>query len=340
METLTITPAQAARDIADCIAADVPFMLWGSPGIGKSEIVRQTAAATARELFDLRLNVKDSPDLSGYLCLTECRPDQPPKMTAPADLPPTMHTAASLLFLDEINSASREVQAAAYQLVLERRINGYRLPKNCAIGAAGNLASDRGVVQAMPTPLKNRFVHFVIAPDVSQWQSWAMANGVNPTVIAWHSFKKNTLMIFDPKSDEPAFASPRSWVALSRILDRNPAPSMALITGTIGSGVGVEFSGFLQVMAELPPPDLVFMNPNAAQVPAEPSALYAISAALGQSVTVPTMPAFVAYLARLPSQEFSVLAMDIATRRNASLAHCPAFITWAQANAYILGLTN
>jgi hypothetical protein len=315
-------------------------MIWGSPGIGKSQIVQQTAATTGRELFDVRLNIKESVDLNGYLCITECRPGQQPKLTAPADLPPADFAAPSLLFLDEINGSARDVQGAAFGLVLERRLNSYRLPKDCAIVAAGNLTTDRGVTQAMPTPLKNRFVHFVLAPDREQWQQWAMQNNVNPAVIAWHSFKQSTLMVFDPKSDDPAFASPRSWAALSSILNRNQRPSLNTITGTIGQGVGIEFAGFLKVMGELPPPDLCFMNPNAAQVPTEPSALYAIAAALGGAVTIPTMGAFCQYLARMPSKEFSVLAMDIATRRDPSLAHSPAFINWAHEHAYILGLTN
>lgn len=340
METLTVTPRAAAQDIRDCIAADVPFFLWGDPGIGKSAITSQVAAATERQLFDIRLNIKDAPDLTGFLCIAHAQPGKPPVMTAPADMPPADLDAPALLFLDELNGASREVQGAAYQLVLERRLNSYRLPKHCAVGAAGNLATNRGVTNAMPTPLKNRFVHLILSPDREEWQAWAMQNNVHPAVIAWHSFKPSTLMVFDPKSDDPAFASPRSWEALSKLLHANPRASLPLIVGTIGQGVGIEFAGFLQVMAELPPPDLVFMQPLAAQVPTEPSALYAICAALAGAVTVPSMPAFCTYLARLPSKEFSVLAMDIATRRAPELAHCPAFITWAKDHAYILGLTQ
>ena len=100
------------------------------------------------------------------------------------------------------------------------------------------------------------------------------------------------------------------------------------------------FAGFIKDKAQLPPVDLVWLNPTAAPVPQEPSALYAMAGILAAAVTVPAMQAFVTYLDRLPSREYSIMAMDIATRRKPELAHTPAFLPWAKANAYILGLTQ
>ena len=345
METLTVNPKQLAADLVDLINSDTPSMIWGSPGIGKSQVVAQTAERLTRTVFDVRGNVKEAPDFSGYLCLTECRPGQPPKMTAPADLPPMDYNKPSILFLDEINGSSRDVQSCMYGLVLERRINSYKLPADCRIVAAGNLASDRGVVQPMPTPLKNRFVHLVVQPDVEQWlNDYAIPRNLHPFVTGYHSFKKSKgvqeLMIFDPKSEEPAFASPRSWEAISRILYANPNPSTALIHGTLGSGVGSGFAGYCQDAASLPPAELVWLNPNNAPLPIEPSALFAVSAMLASAVTIPTMPQFVAYISRFTDKEFSFFAMDAATRRSAALAQCVAFQQWAKEHAYILGLTS
>ena len=345
METLTITPRQLKSNLLDCLNADVVPMIWGPPGIAKSAVVEQTATQTNRTLFDIRSNIKESPDFTGYLCLTECRPGQPPKMTAPADLPPMDLAAPSLLFLDEINGASRDVQGALFQLVQDRRLNSYRLPDDCRIVCAGNRTVDRGVANAMPTPLKNKMVHLNVEPDVDQWvEDYAIPQGVHPVVIAWHGFKKasnvQTLMIFDPKSDDPAFASPRSWTALSKIMHQNANPSTALVCGTIGAGIGIEFSGFAKVAAEMPPADLIWLNPTAAPIPQEVSAVYAVAGMIAASVTIPTMPQFVQYITRFPSQEFSVFAMDCATRRAPELAHSPAFVSWAKEHAYILGLTN
>lgn len=340
MEIIETTAGQLPGYMQDCIAAGLAPMIWGDPGIGKSEIAAQVARATGRVFYDVRLSIMESTDLSGYIVLHGLKAGAAPKFTAPACLPPSDLDQPSLLMLDEIVSASRELQAAAYQLVWDRRANGYSLPADCAVCAAGNLASSRGVVNSMPTPLKNRFVHFLLVPDLPSWLTWAMASGIDPRIIAYHHFDKNGLMVFDPRSDDMAFASPRSWVMLSRLLAVNPRPSMAQICGTIGQGVGAQFAGFLAQSAYLATAEEIFAQPDTAPVPDSEDGRYMVCASLAASVVMPTLAAMCTYLARMPSQDYAVMAMDIATKRDRNLVKAPGFVKWGIEHSYVLGISD
>ena len=325
--------------IKDCIAADQPVMLWGAPGIGKTRIMQLIARKLDRDLFTILAHLKEAPDFSGYLVMNRCEAGQPPVMTAPADLPATDHDTPSILFVDEINGTQRDTQGALYQLIQDGRLNSYYLPKDCARVAAGNRTGDRGVTNAMPTPLKNRFVHLELTPDRAQWLTdFAAPFGIHPLIQAYHNWRKadGYLMCFDPKSDEPAFASPRSWEALSRLMHINPAPALQLIAGTVGTGVGTDFSGFVKTAAQLPQTEMIYFDPDHAPVPTEPSALFAVTGNLAASIDVTHFDPFVRYIDRLPD-EYSVLAMDLAKSRlgGGIIMHLPAFTKWAQKHAYL-----
>jgi MoxR-like ATPase len=121
-------------------------------------------------LYDLRLALMDPSDIKGVLYYnTEMHTAT---WSAPPDLP-TKEEAAKypvvVLFLDEMNSAPPATQAAAYQLVLNRKVGTYELPDNAVIVAAGNRDTDRGVTYRMPAPLANRFIHLTLRPDFETW---------------------------------------------------------------------------------------------------------------------------------------------------------------------------
>ena len=84
-----------------------------------------------------------------------------------------------------MNSAPPSVQAAAYQLVLNKRIGQYNLPTNVKIVAAGNRETDRGVTYRMPSPLANRFRHINMEVNFEDWSIWATNNKVHQDVIGY-----------------------------------------------------------------------------------------------------------------------------------------------------------
>ena len=149
---LTVKPSNVTNIVNRAIQANQPIFMWGPPGIGKSDIVAQiTEGLGNSHMIDMRLALMEPTDLRGY-------PFRNPETNTmewapPADLP-TEEFASQfdtvVLFMDELNSAPPSVQAAAYQLVLNKRVGQYNLPSNVRIIAAGNRETDRGVTYRMP----------------------------------------------------------------------------------------------------------------------------------------------------------------------------------------------
>ena len=122
-----------------------PVMLWGPPGVGKSQLVAQVAEAHDAAIVDVRLSQMEPSDLRGI----PFKNDAKVEWAVPAMLPDvSVHGAEGILFIDEITAAPPSVSAAAYQLILDRRLGEYRVPEHWAIVAAGNRQGDRGVSSA------------------------------------------------------------------------------------------------------------------------------------------------------------------------------------------------
>ena len=115
----------------------------------------------------------------------------------PSMLPDTKrHGVSGILFLDEITSAVPSVSAAAYQLILDRRLGDYLVPDGWAVFAAGNRQGDRGVTYAMPAPLANRFSHYELTLNLDDWVAWAYANGIDERVIGFLRYRPEQLFDF------------------------------------------------------------------------------------------------------------------------------------------------
>ena len=185
-----------------------------------------------------------------------------------------------ILFLDEMNSAPPAVQAAGYQLVLNRRVGKYFLPDNVVIVAAGNRDSDKGVTYRMPMPLANRFLHLEMRPDFASWQTWAVNKGIHKDVVGYLSFAKQDLYDFDSKSSSRAFATPRSWVFVSDLLkddDTDTDTLFNLVSGAVGEGLAVKFMAHRKVAGKMPDPaDILSGKVTDLQVK-EISAMYSLT---------------------------------------------------------------
>jgi len=167
-----------------------PAMLWGPPGVGKSEMVSQVAKKNNVEVIDIRLSQMEPSDLRGI----PFRENESVEWAVPAMLPNVeRHGETGILFLDEITSAAPSVSAAAYQLILDRRLGQYEVPKGWAIFAAGNRQGDRGVTYTMPAPLANRFSHFEVDLNLDDWVAWAYANDIDDRIIAFLRFRPDLL---------------------------------------------------------------------------------------------------------------------------------------------------
>lgn len=309
----------------------VPF-LWGPPGVGKSDLVANIAADMKVLLIDLRMALLDLIEVKGFPVIST---DRKTVNWVPSNFLPTK--GKGILFLDEMNSAPPAVQAAAYQLILNRRIGDYELPVGWSIVAAGNRAGDRSIVHAQPAALANRFVHLDFDVNHDDWHAWAVKNGIHSDIRSFISFRPNLLNDFDPVKNPRAFPTPRSWAFVNDIYKDHPSAEteFELIKGTVGEGATGEFLAFTRQLKDLPTADEVFKDPDNAKVPSSPAARYAVSTMLDTSTTKANLGNAMAYMGRLPV-EFQVLYVRSVLRANPKLSSEPAYTKWCVANYEVM----
>jgi len=275
-----VGPKMAKRAIRKAIQKRRPIFLWGPPGIGKSDLVKQIGDEAGREVVDVRLALWEPTDIKG---IPYYNADQGKMVWAPPAELPTDPESTALIFLDELNSAPPAVQAAAYQLILNRRVGTYILPKGVDIVAAGNREGDRGVTYRMPAPLANRFLHLEMKVDFDDFQEWAVMNAVHPEVIGYVGFAKQDLYDFDPKSPSKSFATPRSWVFVSDLLDDNDTDTETLhnlVAGAIGDGLAVKFMAHRKIAGRLPKAEDILTGKVKDLQIKEVSAMYSLTVSL------------------------------------------------------------
>lgn len=338
-------PSQIVSALGYLVDAKQPVMIHGSPGVGKSQVVHQIAKQRGIDMLDLRLSQLDPVDLRGVPSVNT--KTGVTSWNAPDFLP---RSGKGILFLDEINSAAQATQAAAYQLVLDRRLGDYELPEGWAIIAAGNRATDRAIVNQMSTALKNRFTHLNYEVNNDDWCEWALRNNIAVEVLGFIRFRPMLLNEFEQRNqskeekeriqklkDAQAFATPRSWEFLSKVVQQNPSPDIEyeLYSGIVGEGCAAEFMGYLKYYRNLPNLDALLMNPGQAQVPEEPATLYALATGLATKATPDNFERVVKYALRMPA-EFQVLLMKDAITRDTSLTNTKSFNEWAIKNADVM----
>lgn len=286
-ESRTVKLSQVSRYVRHHFRSRQPVMIWGSPGIGKSDIIEQICESMAlapaeakkrgllgkSKLVDVRLPLWDPTDIKGIPYFDHVSNTM--AWAPPGELPNLLDAENNdfiILFLDEINGAAPAVQAAAYQLILNRRVGTYNLPDNVFIVAAGNRDGDRGVTHRMPKPLQNRFVHYEVEVNFDDWLDWATSNNIHPEVIGFLTYSKSKLHSFDAKSADPSYPTPRSWKFVSDLLNevdgktKSPmfvpgAPTTFdqsavtdMVSGAVGQGVALEFQTHRAVSGKLPNP--------------------------------------------------------------------------------------
>lgn len=324
-------PSKVLEALKVCVSAGRPAFLWGPPGVGKSEVIALLATQLKRSLLDVRALLLDPVDLRGIPTITQAGET---RWAPPIFLP--KGKGKYILFLDELNAAPPLVQAACYQLILDRKIGEYELPKDCIVIAAGNRDTDRAVTSRMPSPLANRFVHIDFDVDLTDWIRWALTAGIKTEIIAFLRYRPELLHKFDPQTTAKAFPTPRSWEFVSQLLAlANRDVEYDLISGAVGEGAASELLGFLKIFRNLPDPDVVILSPDTADVPEDPATLYAICGALSSRASEQNFGNILKYAKRLPI-EFSVLMVKESIERDQELVTTRAFIAWASENSEVL----
>lgn len=284
---LKITPTKMLDILTPLYASNrkVPtVMLWGQPGVGKSEGVRrlgkrlQEVTGKTVNVVDIRLLLFNPVDLRGIPVPDEERESalwlRPHIFNLDPD-PNKIH----ILLLDELSAAPQSVQAAAYQLILDRRIGEHVLPDNVIMIGAGNRIQDKGVAYKMPTPLSNRMSHFEIVTELDDWKEWAIKHDIHEMVIGFLNFRQEYLNKFDPKVDANAFPTPRTWAFVSDYLNifDDIEKAYPMIVSTIGEGYAVEFKAFAGTYTSLPDINDIMMGKPVVLKSTSPDVICALS---------------------------------------------------------------
>jgi hypothetical protein len=280
----TVGPSGAKKSLRKAFKNQRPLFLWGPPGIGKSDIIKQLGTELDAHVIDVRLSLWEPTDIKGIPYFDSN--DGTMRWAPPSELPSKTFAANHkqiILFLDEMNSAAPSVQAAAYQLILNRRVGAYELPDNVVIVAAGNRETDKGVTFRMPAPLANRFVHLEMQVDWADWFDWAVDNKIHKDVVGYLTFAKKDLYDFDTKSSSRAFATPRSWSFVSELLtddDTDVDTLTDLTCGSIGEGLAIKFMAHRKHASKMPNPTEILNGKVKKMESKEISAMYSLTVSL------------------------------------------------------------
>jgi hypothetical protein len=314
-----------------------PTMIWSGPGIGKSSAIRQVADEMGIGFKDLRLALLNPVDLRGLPMVD--KETSTAKWLSPEYLPNAERDGErGILFLDEINLAPAAVMNAGYQLILDRRVGEYTLPKGWVVVAAGNRAKDRASVTKFPAPLANRFVHIEIEADVDDWKRWAM-NHMEPQIVAFiskfpqHLYKAPETL----PAGENSFPTPRSWSYANNLFVAGES-----IAPAVGQGIGAEFQAYLAVWQSLPDVDAILRGEDV-PVPKELDVLWALTTALVSKAEPAQVPAILRYMDSgknpMPAefQAKTILALsDKSEDHHISLVNSPEWETWRKNHKDIL----
>jgi hypothetical protein len=323
--------SEVVSAVRTCMNANVPLLIHGKPGVGKSSLVKDIAREHDLELRDVRAALLDPVDVMGVPV-----PDRESRETNwfTPELWPSK--GKGILFLDELPQATTAVQKALTQLVLDRKIGtSYTLPDGWKIVAAGNYTTDRAGAGELLSQVKNRFVHVDYDVDLEDWVKWALKSGIMTEIIAFVRYRPS--LLHDMDVTQNASPTPRSWEFASDILLSKPPQEIEynLLKGTIGEGAAAEFSGFLKIFRKLPDPDHVLLDPMNAPVPDDPATLYALTGALSTRASEATFERIVQYGTRI-SPEFRVLMIRDSVTKCPAVTKTKAFIDWASDNHSVI----
>lgn len=242
----SLTPHELTEFLL-AVAPVRPVYIWGAPGSGKSALVEQFAADVGLECVSLVGTQLAPEDLIGVPEIINGRSRFCPPTLIARDAP-------YVLFLDELNASSHDVQKAFYSLIHDRRLGEWRLPEGSVVIGAGNRSSESALVRPLPAPLINRMIHVALRVDHRQWLEWAGAHGVHPWVQEYIMTRPDHLSSRAPKEQE-TFSSPRAWELLSDALkgfgERLTDEQLARCAqGTVSSAHATQFVAYVKQLRD------------------------------------------------------------------------------------------
>lgn len=324
-----VTPILVKRYLNEATRRRTVF-LRGKSGIGKSDVVYQTSELLSKHIpdwrgvVDLRLAQCDPTDLRGVPHVVDGR-----TVWARPDFLP--QEGSGILFLDEITSAAPAVQSTAYQLTLTPEDFG--IPSTWMIIAAGNNKSDRGVTYNLAAPLQNRMCDIQVSTSLDDFRNYAITKDIHPAILAFVSDRPDMLHKFEGGNEIKPFPSPRSWFAVSDVLDLDiPLQDrIELIRGDIGDEAGMMFETHMRTWESMPRIDDILAGRDV-PMPKELNVVYCVAMGLATRVDSENLDRAWNFLSNM-SGDIQTLVMKLAYKRDKRIANSAAFTKWATTNA-------
>lgn len=365
-QLFTATPRKARELVVDCIQAGLVPMIKGSPGIGKSAIMRSISDEFNLHMIDHRLSTSAPEDLSGLPDFDRSGEAIGRPTTAIfrpfGDLFPIKGTPLPkgkdgwLLFLDEFNSALKEVQAASYKLVLDRMTGQIPLHERVAMVLAGNLATDKAIVNNLSTAMQSRIIHIRMIHNFREWwEDVAIPHSYDERIRGYLAWKgESSLMRFDPEHDDETFPCPRTWEFMNKLMTnpdgtpksfkeitepdlQNPGQTktrhemdgkIALYAGAVGEDEAVSFVQYCKVTKDLIKLSDILADPKGCKLPQSSEMKWGQITHLSDKVNGQNFADVSTYINRL-DMSFKVLFYRTVTQIDPSLQQHPAYVRTA-----------
>ena len=322
-------PSLLAETIKAHHAIKRAMLIEGAPGIGKSAVPKQVAAelGIGFGLINVPLKLQDD---YGMPVINQDRTEI--RFVVPEECIPFEGSDRwedeGIFVVDELSGAGNNEQKVWSGIIQDRVLHGRPIKPGWTFVATGNRTKDRAGANRILSMLANRMNRYTFEPNLDDWCRWALANDVDPMVVSFLRFKPGLLAAFDPNQDSNP--TPRAWSeGVSPFIGKLPKEAQfETFMGAVGEGAAAEFTAFLATCLKMPNPDAILLTPDTAEVPTEPSILYAVSGAIAQRASKASFDRIMTYAKRLPP-EFMVLAVRDSMVKDKSVVQTKSFTEWA-----------
>lgn len=304
MADYRMTPRQVTKKLEKILRANLVANIKGSPAIGKSAVVATVAKKLGLKVIDHRLSTSAPEDLTGLPYFENGRA----KFFPFSELFPLEGDTVPegfvgwLLFLDELPSASKSVQAAAYKLILDRMVGQHKLHEKVLIVTAGNLDTDRAITNSVGTAMQSRLVHLEMVPNFTEWyEDVALKLGYDERIIGFLHYASGHFYDFNPGHSNHSFCAPRTWDFMNKLVKGQDIDDddLALFSGTISPAAAAAFIAFSKVSKDLIRVETVVKDPEGTKLPADAQIRFATITHLMSNISEDNLDALVTYITRM-----------------------------------------
>jgi len=310
-------------------------MLWSSPGLGKTEGVKQAIQEVSNDLneqleFDTFVVAQHDPlDLGGIPVVDK---ENKTFTRAKGSFWDYSDDYKGVIMLDELPQSTPMIMNLMSQAILEGTFGEHKLPQGLTFICMGNPITSAAATNPMPSHLRNRLTHFDIDVDIETWVKWATENGLSHLITGFIRHRPEFLSKF--KKDANAFPSPRAWNKVNSIIEaiKDHGLRTHAIKGTVGEGACADFMGHLRVADQMPDPELILKDPLNMEIPTEPPVLYAVCSALAAYAKSTNVKNLLTYINRIDNREFGAFTVRDMVNRTPDLKKNKFVTDWAMSS--------